>query len=88
MLNPDSKLIRLAKEYLTPLVSYNKMPFNAMKLKDASFTTPYSCSLIKETADNTTLSIQRKAVKSDELVMCVFNTNGRAVKLVKKLLKI
>lgn len=70
-----SKLSRLAKQYLTPLVSYNKMPYNAMKLNEVSFNTPYSYSLLKEGNEDLTLSVLKKAENSDALVYRVFNTN-------------
>ena len=78
--NP-SQLSRLAKEYLTPLISYNKMPYNAMKLNDVEFTTPYSYSLLEEENNDLTLSVLKKAEESDDLVYRVFNTNPKDAKI-------
>lgn len=56
-----NNLTRVAKEYLTPIVSYNKMPYNAMKLNEVDFTTPYSYSLLKEESKRVTLSTLKKS---------------------------
>ena len=64
-----------AKEYLTPLISYNKMPYNAMKLNDVNFKTPYSYSLFKQTEKTVTLSTLKKAENKDALLIRVFNTS-------------
>ena len=63
----------LAKEYLTPIVTYNKMPHNAMKLNAVDFETPYTYSLLKETNADVTLSVVKKAEKEDALVVRFFN---------------
>ena len=62
-----------AKEYLTPIVSYNKMPYNAMKLNDVDFHTPYEYSLL-ENHSKLTLSTLKKAESKDGLILRVFNT--------------
>ena len=41
----EDKVSRVAKEYLTPVYTYNKMPHNAMKLNSVDFETPYNYSL-------------------------------------------
>lgn len=69
----DKDLSILAKEYLTPLVSYNKMPYNAMKLNDVDFFTPYEYSLFEQES-HLTLSTLKKAENEDRLVLRVFNT--------------
>ncbi|WP_270640157.1 mannosylglycerate hydrolase [Longibaculum muris] len=69
----DEDLSILAKEYLTPLVSYNKMPYNAMKLNDVDFFTPYEYSLFEQES-HLTLSTLKKAENEDRLVLRVFNT--------------
>ncbi len=71
----QAKLSRKAKQFLTPLVSYNKMPYNAMKLNEVKFNTPYSYTLFNEANDDITLSVLKKAENSDDLIYRVFNTN-------------
>lgn len=64
----------LAKEYLTPMISYNKMPYNAMKLNDVDFYVPYQFSLFEQLDCHLTLSTLKKSEKKDELIIRVFNT--------------
>lgn len=66
-------LTRVAKEYLTPVVIYNKMPHNAMKLNDVDFTTPYNYSLLKEENNQVTLSTLKKSEKDNGLIVRFFN---------------
>ncbi|PLR85042.1 alpha-mannosidase [Bacillus canaveralius] len=64
---------RLAKEYLTPIHLYNKIPYNAMKLNQAIVKTPVSFSLLKETNPQVVLSTLKKAEKDDRLVLRFYN---------------
>lgn len=84
--NNQAKLSRLAKEYLTPLISYNKMPYNAMKLNDVNFNTPYTYSLLHEENQLTTLSVLKKAEGSNELIYRAYNTNQQCVPLILNIL--
>lgn len=77
--NDHAKLSRLAKDYLTPLISYNKMPYNAMKLNEVDFNTPYTFSLLHENNELTTLSVLKKAESSNKLIYRTFNTNNKEV---------
>lgn len=70
----DQELSLIAKEYLTPLVSYNKMPYNAMKLNDVDFNVPYSYSLFEQIDHHLTLSTLKKSEQSENLILRVFNT--------------
>ena len=69
----EDKVSRVAKEYLTPVYTYNKMPHNAMKLNSVDFETPYNYSLLKEENDNVTLSVLKKAENKKGLVLRYFN---------------
>lgn len=73
---------KLAREYVTPVVSYNKMPYNAMKLNPAERQTPYSYSLLRIAGDQVILSALKKAEKKEALVIRCFHageakTTGR-----------
>lgn len=68
-----ANIARVAKEYLTPIYTYNKMPHNAMKLNSVDFTTPYEFSLLNEENKDITLSTLKKSEKNDGLVMRFFN---------------
>ena len=69
---------RLAKEYLTPIQFYNKIPYNAMKLNQAEAKTPVNYSLLKETNPEVVLSTLKKAEKADQLVLRFFNPTNQA----------
>lgn len=73
--NNHESLSRLAKECLTPIVTYNKMPYNAMKINDVNFHTPYKYSLLAEKNKDLTLSVLKKAQDCNNLIYRVFNTN-------------
>lgn len=70
----EEDLSFIAKDYLTPFISYHKMPYNAMKLNDVDFQTPYKYSLFQQLNDNVTLSTLKKAENEDALLIRVFNT--------------
>ncbi len=65
---------RIAKEYLTPMVCYNKMPYNAMKLNTPNFTSPYEYSLLGVKSDHFVLSAFKKAEKEDGYILRGYQT--------------
>ncbi len=67
------QLARTAKEYATPFISYNKMPYNAMKLNPADVGVPYSFSLMRETEGQAVLSALKKAEDEEKLVARFYN---------------
>lgn len=64
---------RLAKEYLTPIVTYNKMPHNAMKLNPSGIVTPYRYSLLRLTDSRMVMSVLKKAEKDQGLLLRCYN---------------
>jgi mannosylglycerate hydrolase len=64
---------RMAKEYSTPIQTYNKIPHNAMKLNRADVHTPLSFSFIHETSHSVVLSSLKKAEKEEHFVLRFFN---------------
>ncbi|MFI3324786.1 MAG: mannosylglycerate hydrolase [Clostridia bacterium] len=75
-LTTNSKTIaRTAKEYLTPLVSYNKMPHNAMKLNKSAVEAPYNYSLFNIEEENFVLSTLKKAESEDNYVLRAYQTS-------------
>ena len=56
-----------AKSWLTPVQCYNKIPWDAMKLNRAPFTTPESYSLLALSPTGCVLSALKKAEDRDEL---------------------
>lgn len=64
---------RIAKEYTTPIQTYNKIPHNAMKLNPEDVQAPLTYSLLKETNHGAVLSVLKKAEKEDTFVLRFFN---------------
>lgn len=64
---------RIAKEFTTPIQTYNKIPYNAMKLNPSGVKTPVSFSFLQETSKNTVLSTLKKAEKEDRFALRFFN---------------
>ena len=69
-------LARTAKEYVTPFISYNKMPYNAMKLNPSEVKVPYAFSLLSETEGRVVLSALKKAEDEDKLIARFYNGWG------------
>ena len=66
-------IARKAKEVLTPFVTYNKMPYNAMKLNIEEKTVPYEYSLLKEIECKAVLSTLKKAENNESIIIRFFN---------------
>lgn len=64
---------RIAKEFTTPIQTYNKIPHNAMKLNPSGIKTPLSFSFFQETNNTAVLSTLKKAEKEDRFVLRFFN---------------
>ncbi|WP_035445108.1 mannosylglycerate hydrolase [Bacillus sp. UNC41MFS5] len=64
---------RMAREFTTPIQTYNKIPYNAMKLNSSGVKTPLTFSFLKETSPTTVLSTLKKAEKEDRFVLRFFN---------------
>ncbi|PGZ92194.1 mannosylglycerate hydrolase [Bacillus sp. AFS029533] len=67
--NKEENVGRIAKEYLTPVVAYNKIPFDTMKLNESGVKTPLEFSFFKERSSNMVLSTLKKAEKEDRIVL-------------------
>jgi mannosylglycerate hydrolase len=68
---------RLAKEFLTPIHLYNKIPYDAMKLNKADVKTPVNFSLLKESYPEVVLSTLKKAEKDDQYVLRFYNPTDK-----------
>ncbi|PET65351.1 alpha-mannosidase [Bacillus sp. AFS001701] len=73
--NKEENVGRIAKEYLTPIVAYNKIPYDAMKLNRSNVKTPLEFSFFKEQSQNVVLSTLKKAEKVDKFVMRFYNSS-------------
>lgn len=71
---------RIAKEYLTPIYTYNKMPYNAMKLNESEISTKYNFSMLREEGNDITLSALKKSEENSGVILRFFNgTNHKKV---------
>ncbi|EOZ9389951.1 mannosylglycerate hydrolase [Enterobacter cancerogenus] len=62
-----------AKAWLTPVHCYNKIPWDAMKLNRAAFTTPEGYSLLTLSPTGCVLSALKKAEDRESLILRLFN---------------
>jgi len=62
-----------ARAWLTPVQCYNKIPWNAMKLNSAPFTTPWHYSLLTMSPVECQLSVLKKAEDAEALIVRVYN---------------
>lgn len=59
----EANVANMAKEYLTKIQTYNKIPYNAMKLNQSEIEVDYSYSLLKETNKDLVLSVVKRLKK-------------------------
>lgn len=76
-----SQLTQTAKTYLTPLLTYNKTQYNAMKLNPAPLITPTRYSLLRENHHTAVLSVLKKSEHTHRLVARFYNPTGQATTL-------
>jgi len=73
----SANVARIAKEYLTPVLCYNKIPYDAMKLNPANLKTPVRYSFLREVAPTVVLSTLKKAEKGPHFVLRFYNATGK-----------
>ena len=66
---------QVAKEYITPIYVYNKIPYNAMRMNSADFTTPVVYSLFKKDITGSVLSTVKKSEKDISILVRLYNPN-------------
>lgn len=69
----QANVARIAKEYLTAVEIYNKIPHDAMKLNKADVNSPLEYSFFKEVQPNIVLSTLKKAEKENQFVLRFYN---------------
>lgn len=77
----NPRLAQQARDFTTPFVMYNKMPYNAMKLNDVAFKTPYSYSLLDTGGHNIVLSALKRAEESDFTILRLFQSEADSVEM-------
>ena len=65
----NSDPARCAKEYTTPVITWNKMPYNAMKLNPPAFAAPYEYSLFSVDSRDFIMTACKKAENQEGLVV-------------------
>lgn len=72
----QANVARMAKEYVTPIGFYNKIPHNAMKLNPSEAKTPTTFSFLQELEANVVLSTLKKAEKEDGYILRYYNATN------------
>lgn len=80
-----SRTANVAREYLTPVLTYNKMPFHAMKLNAAEVKVPYSFSLLHMTGDNVVMGALKKAEQQEALIFRCYNPAREEKQLIMEI---
>lgn len=76
----SAKAAQRAKEYTTPLVYYNKMPYNAMKLNAADIKTPYHYSMLSVENPEIIVSAVKKEEKGSGIILRCYNPSEKIQK--------
>ncbi|MFD2922387.1 mannosylglycerate hydrolase [Halobacillus naozhouensis] len=76
-----ANIAKMAKEYMTPVHTYNKIPYNAMKLNDSGLQTPLTYQLLKEESGGVVLSALKKSEQNDSLILRVFNPSDQTTEV-------
>jgi mannosylglycerate hydrolase len=69
----SANVMTRAREYVTPITCYNKIPYNAMKLNVGEQNLPLSFSLLNKSEDGAVISVLKKAEDDDALIMRMYN---------------
>ncbi|CDT53003.1 Putative sugar hydrolase [Vibrio coralliirubri] len=69
----DANIMAQARDNVTQIKCYNKIPYNAMKLNVGEQNLPMSFSLLSKQQSGAVLSVLKKAEDEDALIMRVYN---------------
>ncbi|WCE32208.1 mannosylglycerate hydrolase [Vibrio sp. SCSIO 43137] len=69
----EANIMAEARDNVTPIQCYNKIPYNAMKLNVAEQDKPLSYSLLQKEQKGTVLSVLKKAEDDEALIVRVYN---------------
>jgi mannosylglycerate hydrolase len=69
----DANIMAHARDNVTPIECYNKIPYNAMKLNVGTQDRPLTYSLFNKQIDGAVLSVVKKAEDADALILRFFN---------------
>lgn len=69
----DANIMAHARDNVTPIECYNKIPYNAMKLNVGEQDKPLTYSLLSKSQQGAVLSVLKKAEDEDALILRVYN---------------
>nr|WP_319554349.1 mannosylglycerate hydrolase [uncultured Vibrio sp.] len=69
----EANVMAAARDNVTPIQCYNKIPYNAMKLNVGEQNLPLTHSLLNKSQDGAVLSVLKKAEDEDALILRVYN---------------
>lgn len=81
VLTPNDELSSIAKQYLTPFVTYNKIPHDAMRLNPTGLCLKAASNLFSLTDNGLLMSTLKKAEKIDGLILRVYNPTDQVIPL-------
>lgn len=75
----DANVMAAARDNVTPIQCYNKIPYNAMKLNVGEQNLPLTHSLLSKDKRGAVLSVLKKAEDENALILRVYNPSESAV---------
>ncbi|UKS57860.1 glycoside hydrolase family 38 C-terminal domain-containing protein [Exiguobacterium acetylicum] len=81
VLTPEDKLSSVAKRHLTPFVTYNKIPHDAMRLNPTGLRLKASNGLFSLSDNGLIMSTLKKAEQDEGLILRVYNPTDRPLPL-------
>lgn len=79
----DANVANMAKEYLSPMVSYNQIPFEAMHLNPATVSLAQKCELSLPLPAAATVSVIKVSEDNSKVLLRCFNATGQDIPLSK-----
>ncbi|WP_253381252.1 mannosylglycerate hydrolase [unidentified bacterial endosymbiont] len=73
----EANVMAAARDNVTPIQCYNKIPYNAMKLNVGEQNLPLSYSLLSKSKTGAVLSVLKKAEDANALILRVYNPSER-----------
>ncbi len=73
----QAKVAKRAKRFLTPLCTYHKMPFDAIKLHPPAVTAPKEYSLLDQSDDDAVLSAVKRREDDRGIILRFFNPTSK-----------
>ncbi|MBA2876109.1 mannosylglycerate hydrolase [Thermaerobacillus caldiproteolyticus] len=78
----QANVAKRAKEFLTPLYTYNKMPYDAMKMNNVDFHVPYQYSLFEQKDPYIVLSAVKRSEDDSGIIVRFYNPSEAEKKAI------